>query len=434
MSNQIKGSTANSLILRRRVLPVLFGTLLIDMVSFGMVFPIIPILFTDPASPSFLLHGYSTEMRLLLAGAITAVWGIAQFFAAPILGELSDVHGRKKLLLFGVGVVGVSQFLFGLGISVASVMMLFLARAIAGIAAGNVGIAQAAIADITEPKDRAKNFGLIGASLGLGIIIGPLISGWLSGAFENTALPFFVGGILGILNVALVFFLLPETNTQPKAASSFTLGKSIRNIRAAFSDADARRPYLSSFLYFSGLYTFTTAFGIFLVQRFGFSESETGTAFAAVGACTAFTQIVILRVLARRYSEMVMLKYSLPMVAGFTALSAFMPNTALFLAFIPLIAVPHAISQASIPSLISRSVSPERQGTALGINASLLALASTLGPLLMGLASGIVSLHAAFVIGAILMLSAWSVLYLDFSQRRAHRGMSPTPDVTTRRR
>jgi MFS family permease len=434
MSNQSKGSTANSLILQRRVLPVLFATLLIDMVGFGMVFPIIPILFTDPASPSFLLQGYSTEMRFLLAGAITAVWGIAQFFAAPILGELSDVHGRKKLLLFGVGVVGVSQLIFGLGISVASVMMLFLARAIAGIAAGNVGIAQAAIADITEPKDRAKNFGLIGASLGLGLIIGPLISGWLSGAFENAALPFFVGGILGILNVALVFFLLPETNTQPKAASSFTLGKSIRNIRAAFSDADARRPYLSSFLYSSGLYTFTTAFGIFLVQRFGFSESQTGTAFAAVGTCTAFTQIVILRVLTKRYSEIVMLKYSLPMVAGFTALSAFMPNMALFLAFIPLISVPHAISQASIPALISRSVSPERQGTALGINASLLALAFTLGPLLMGLASGIVSLHAAFVIGAILMLSAWSVLYLDLSQRQAHSSMSPTPDVTTRRR
>jgi len=414
MSNQIKGSTVNSLILQRRVLPVLFATLLIDMVGFGMVFPIIPILFTDPTSPSFLLHGYSTEMRFLLAGAITAVWGIAQFFAAPILGELSDVHGRKKLLLFGVGVVGVSQLLFGLGISVASVRMLFLARAIAGIAAGNVGIAQAAIADITEPKDRAKNFGLIGASLGLGLIIGPLISGWLSGAFENAALPFFVGGILGILNVALVFFLLPETNTQPKAASSFTLGKSIRNIRAAFSDADARRPYLSSFLYSSGLYTFTTAFGIFLVQRFGFSESQTGTAFAAVGTCTAFTQIVILRMLARHYSEKMMLKYSLPMVASFTALSAFMPNMVLFLAFIPLIAVPHAISQASIPSLISRSVSPERQGTALGINASLLALAFTLGPLLMGLASGIVGLHAAFVIGAILMLFAWSVLYLNF--------------------
>jgi hypothetical protein len=97
-------------------------------------------------------------------------------------------------------------------------------------------------------------------------------------------------------------------------------------------------------------------------------------------------------------------------------------------------AVPHAISQASLPSLISRSVSSERQGAALGSNASLLALAFTPGPLLMGLASGIVSLHAAFVIGAILMLSAWSVLYLDCSQRQAHRGMSPTPAVTTRRR
>jgi DHA1 family tetracycline resistance protein-like MFS transporter len=396
--------------MQRRVLLILFATLLIDMVGFGMVFPIIPILFTDASSPSFLLHGYSAQMQLFLAGAVTAIWGITQFFAAPIMGELSDTYGRKKLLLFGVGILGATQILFGFSIAIASVPVLFISRALAGIAAGNIGIAQASIADITEPKDRAKNFGLIGASLGLGLIIGPLLSGWLSHAFGNPAVPFFVAGILGLFNIALVFLVLPETNKDPKATGDFTLLKGIFNIRAAISDNNARQTYIAGFLYFVGLHTFTTNYAIFLAHQFGFSESQAGMAFAAVGTCTAFTQIVILRVLSKYYSEKTLLSYSLPLVATSVIASIFMPTAPLFLLFIPLVAVPHAITQASIPALISRSVSPYNQGAALGINSSLLALAFTISPILMGVSSGLFGLQAPFVITALFMYGAWSVL------------------------
>ena len=402
-------------VMKSRVIPVLFATLLLDMVGFGMVFPIIPILFTDSSSPSFLLHGYSGQIQFLIAGAITAIWGLTQFFAAPVLGELSDVYGRKKLLLVGVSVLGISQLIFGFGITAASIPSLFAARALAGIAAGNIGIAQASVADVTEPKDRAKNFGFIGASLGLGLIIGPLLSGFLSGAFGNPALPFFVGGILGIVNAFMVLVFLPETNTRPKAVHTFTPTKGIQNIRAALFDKDTRRPYATSFLYLFGLNTFTTGFAIFLAQRFGFSESQAGAAFAAVGACTAFTQIVILRILVKRYDEKTMLRYTVLATATSSAISVIMPSAPLFLLFIPLIAIPHAISQASIPALISRSVSPERQGAALGINASLMALAFVLGPMLMGMSSGTFGIQAPFILAAILMLFSWSVQFLPFT-------------------
>jgi MFS family permease len=141
--------------MQRRLLLVLFGTLIIDMVGFGMVLPIIPILFTDSTSYSFLLGSYSPSIQFFMAGAITALWGLMQFIAAPILGELSDAYGRKKLLLFGVGILALSQSLFGLGIGIASVALLFFARALAGIAAGNLGIAQASIAD-DRAERRAK--------------------------------------------------------------------------------------------------------------------------------------------------------------------------------------------------------------------------------------------------------------------------------------
>src|SRR6266545_5539127 len=278
--------------MQRRVLFVLFGTLLLDMIGFGMVFPIIPILFTDSSSPSFLLGGYSPSAQFFLAGAITAIWGLMQFIAAPLLGELSDAYGRKKLLLFGVGTLAVSQTLFGLGIGIASVALLFVARALAGIAAGNLGIAQAAIADVSEPKDRAKNFGLIGAAVGMGLILGPLLSGWIVHMSHNPALPFFMAGALGLLNALFLALFLPETNSQPKATHTFKLTQGVRNIRKAIADKETRRIYLTSFLYLFGFTMFTSFYGIFLVHMFGLSEAQVGTSFAVVGICVVFTQLV----------------------------------------------------------------------------------------------------------------------------------------------
>src|SRR5207237_8029545 len=121
---------------------------------------------------------------------------------------------------------------------------------------------------------------------------------------------------------------------------------------------------------------------------FDLSETQTSAPFAAVVAFTAFTNIVILRILVKRYDEKTMLRYTVLATATSSAISVIMPSAPLFLLFIPLIAIPHAISQASIPALISRSVSPERQGAALGINASLMALAFVLGPMLMLMSYG----------------------------------------------
>src|SRR3569832_126748 len=111
---------------QKRVLPVLFFTLLLDMIGTGMVIPIIPILFTDPTSPSFLLMGYSVSSQYLIAGIITGLFGLKQFIASPILGELSDVYGRKRLLTLGVATLAIAQKLFGVGISVDSLALFFV--------------------------------------------------------------------------------------------------------------------------------------------------------------------------------------------------------------------------------------------------------------------------------------------------------------------
>src|ERR1041385_6268387 len=110
--------------MQRKVLPILFATLLLDMIGTGMVFPIIPIIFTDPTSPSFLLQGFSQAGQYFIAGLVTALFGIMQFLAAPLLGELSDVYGRKRLLSLGVGILAFSQILFGFGIEIKAVILI----------------------------------------------------------------------------------------------------------------------------------------------------------------------------------------------------------------------------------------------------------------------------------------------------------------------
>jgi DHA1 family tetracycline resistance protein-like MFS transporter len=397
--------------MQKKVLPILFFTLLLDMVGTGMVFPIIPIIFTDPASPHFLLPGYSVGMQFFVAGLITALFGLMQFIAAPIFGELSDVYGRKRLLTIGVGVLAFSQLLFGFGIAEKLVWLLLLARAVAGLAAANFSIAQAAIADVSAPKDRAKNFGLIGAAFGIGFILGPLLSGWIAGFTGDAAAPFWFAGALGIVNLIFISLFLPETNQNRKAEHNFHLFKGIQNIAAAFKDKDARPVYLSNFLYMCGFSFFTSFIGILLVSRFGQNEAGVGTYFAIVGACVVITQVFILRFLTRHYHERQILQYTMLIAAAVLLLQPFMPNALWLFALIPFLAIPQALTMANITSLVSKSVSPEKQGAALGINGSLQALSQGAIPLIAGGGAGLVGVHAPFIAATIFVVASWFVLF-----------------------
>ena len=399
--------------MQKKTLPILFITLMLDMIGIGMVIPIIPVIFTNPHSPAFLLVGYSVQMQYLIAGLVTALFGLMQFFSAPILGELSDVYGRKRLLTVGVAVLAVSQMLFGLGIQIASIGLILFSRAVAGIAGGNFSIAQASIADVTDPKDRAKNFGLIGAAFGIGFILGPVLGGLIASSTGNAAAPFWCAGVLGIINMISLTFFLPETH-RPDAlkARSFHILKGIHNIMDAARDVTARRLYLASFMYVAGFTFFTSFSGIYLVARFGFSESAIGTFFGVIGIWIVITQLFILRVVTRLYNERTILRISLVALATALIMYPFMPSIFFLYALLPFLAVASGLSMANMSALVSKSVSADRQGAALGINGSLQALSQGVIPLLAGIGSGALGIYAPFLAAGGLVIGAWGVLFL----------------------
>lgn len=397
--------------MKQKPLLVLFCTLLLDTISIGILVPIIPIIFTDSHSPAFMLHGYSVGAQYFIAGALTAIYGFMQFFTAPILGELSDIYGRKRFLTMSVAILAGANILFAIGIQVGSLALLFISRTIAGIAGANYSIAQASIADISKPENRAKNFGLIGAAFGLGFILGPFLGGIIAELSSRASVPFFFAGVLGCFNVFFIATFLTETrDAKKREVDTFNLLKGLHNIQDAFKDPDAAPIYLMSFLYVSGFAFFTTFVSILLTARHGFTEGMVGLYFAVVGVFIVITQVGIIGFLTKRFSEKRLMLIGVPVVALAIFAYPFAENTLWLYALIPVLAIPQGVTFASIAALVSKGVSQEEQGAALGINGSLMALAQGIIPLIAGIGTGVIGLTSPFIAGAVLVMCAWVVL------------------------
>ena len=245
----------------------------------------------------------------------------------------------------------------------------------------------------------------------IGFILGPLLGGWIAHITGSAAAPFLVAGMMGIANIVFISLFLPETRKDKTARRAFTFFKGIHNIRAALRDVDARPVYISSFLYISGFSFFISFIGILLVSRFSLSEASLGTFFGAVGAWIVITQLFILRILSKKYSERAILRWSLLVLAGTLAVYPFAPSVVFVYVLIPFLAIPNGLSMANMSALVSKSVSPDKQGAALGINGSLMAFSQGMIPLVAGVGSGVLGIQAPFIAGAALVVAARAVLF-----------------------
>lgn len=420
---------------RLPILPV-FLTVFIDLVGFSILIPVFPLLIGDTpfkVTPD----SWSFTDGLIMLGFLQAIYPLSTFVAAPILGQLSDRFGRRPVLAFSIFGTALGYAVFAVGISAQSIPLLFIGRAIDGVTGGNIAVAQAAVGDVSTDRDRAKNFGLIGAAFGLGFIIGPYIGGRLSepgrsfyGLFDtpswfSATTPFWFAACLCVVNVAFILFRFPETNLHPKAHERIRLATSVQNVVRGFSSDRLRVLLATSFFFNAGFTFFTTFFGVYLANKFGFTQSVTGDYFALVGLFIAITQALVVPRLARRVIDHKVLRVSYFGLAGAMALYFSAGQTWQLYAIIPIFTLFNGMCMANLTSLVSRSAEPGRQGEAMGISSSVMNLAQVPASVLVGYITGSLTSNTPLVVSCTCIAVAGVVFVAFFRPRYVSSTPSP---------
>ena len=342
-----------------RPLLIIFLTIFVNLVGFGIIIPLLPFYAqTFGASP-------------LVIGLLFAVFSLCQLVAAPALGDLSDRYGRRPILIFSLLGTVVSFVMLAVAHSIA---MLFAARVVDGLSGGNISTARAYVADITEPKDRARAYGLIGAAFGLGFILGPALSGVLSG-ISFTA-PIWAAAGLTLVATVMAWLWLPETVHRAQAGT----GNPFRYLPDLLKRPVVRRILTIDFIYWLAFATFQTTFSLFVARRFGFGVSKTGYFFAAFGILGAVIQGGFIRPIVKRMGD----KPTFLMGLGFSALglvcAALAHSVALFaLALVPL-AIGMGFGHPTMSSLVSLVARGDEQGRVQGAASAVESLGRTVGP------------------------------------------------------
>lgn len=409
----------------RHPLFVIFFTVFVDLLGFGILLPVIPYLLADPSSKySLLSKGMTVQDGYILLGYLAGAFPLAQFIASPLLGQLSDVFGRRKILLFSLIGKFFSYVLFAIGIVTRNFPLMFAARFLDGFTGGNISVAQAVIADTSTEHTRTKNFGLIGAAFGLGFILGPYLGGKLSDPsvlpWFNITTPFLFAPILCLFNIVFILMFLPETLQHKKKEISLTWTSSLKNISNAFAQKGKRELYITVLLFQSGIAFFTTFISVYLIERFAMQQGSVGEFFAYAGLWIAFTQVVITRFLTGVSREKHILQTSL-IGTGICILLFFAPTHAWQLLFIvPFFSIFMGLSQATITALVSGSTDQFSQGESLGISTSMQALANTVPPVLSGyIAAATHPNIPLYVAGAVVLLS--SVVFFTSNRSKVAR-------------
>jgi DHA1 family tetracycline resistance protein-like MFS transporter len=362
----------------RSPLVIIFITIFIDLVGFGIVIPVLP------------LYAERYGASEATVGILLATYSAMQFVFAPILGKLSDRVGRRPVLLVSLIGTSIGFLLMGFAPSMPvgfavlgmapTLVWLFVARVIDGISGGNISTAQAYIADVTPPEERSKGMGLIGAAFGLGFIFGPAIGGALSHISPEA--PFFFAAAMAAANATALYFLLPESLSAEHRSQARRGGVlEVLEQSGSWQLGAVIATYFFSTVAFAMM---TATFALFAAHRFKFNEAKTGYLFAYVGVIGAVIQGGLLGRLVKMFGDK-------PLAVTGTAIFAAsvfcfpLSQTVAALAIASTgFAIGNSLMTPTLNALASKSVSAAWQGRVLGVLASVASLARIIGPVLGG--------------------------------------------------
>jgi DHA1 family tetracycline resistance protein-like MFS transporter len=370
---------------KNSALSLIFLTVFIDLLGFGILIPILPTF---------------AKIELLVdetaIGLVVAVYSFVQFLFNPILGRLSDKYGRKPIIVISLFINAIGYVLFAY---TTSYILLLVARIVAGVGGSSISVAQAYIADVTTKENRAKGMGIIGAAFGLGFVFGPLMGGFL--ASYGYMVTGFASATFSILAFILTIVLLPESNVNRKTPA---------NTKRKLFDVDGLKNVFAKperamliFLFFVLTFSFANIYGTFALlglQVYGFSDMQNGFMFGIIGLTSAIVQGVLIGRISKVVSKKNILKFGSFLIMVALALIPY-GDTFLGLAIICIfLSIGTGVFQPTVLSLISEVTPEDEQGVTLGVNQSFSAFARVLGPLWGGFAFEFLGYPFPFLTGA----------------------------------
>lgn len=381
---------------------VLFPVVFVDLLGFGVLIPIFPLLVQDYGGNPFVV------------GALIATYSVFQFIFSPILGRLSDKYGRKPVLVVSTVVNALSYLLIYFS---QNIWLLFISRIIGGIGGANISVVQAYIADISESHERTKLMALFGAFFAIGFVIGPFVGGVLSGKFSIQA-PFLATFIMSLVSGLFVLFFVGESNKMLQ-----------RNVKIEFFNLKLTREILKPrnmsfllFLFFLVNFSLSLIQGVFPLfssKVLSWNEENNGYYFAMLGTISFLNQSLGIRFLLRRMNESTIIRYGLVSLGAGYLLIGFSQTVYLVIMGGALIAFGFSLVFPSTQSLISLESKREQQGVVMGVSQSFGSLARVLGPLLGG-ALATYKINFPYIIGgiAILLIFLWGRGHLKMFKRK----------------
>lgn len=378
---------------------VLFLTIFIDLMGFGLVIPILP---------NWISELMGSEVWV---GFAIAMFSIMQFLSTPLLGSLSDRIGRRPVLMITLALNAAGYALLGFS---EGIILLFAARALNGIASGNISVAQAYLIDITPPEKRSGALGLIGAAFGLGFIFGPPMGGLIMAKFGFAYVGWFAA-LLCVVNLVLAWFILPES-LQHKNPDAVLRLVPVKDYREVLAHPHLRRIFIINFFYITAFFLFQVCSTLFWEEHFGLNEEQRGYAFAFLGVCTALVQGLLIRKLSSAFGDERLLIIGNVGMAIVLVFLGLVPQGYFLVGELPLIflmaLVNGPVGPASL-SLLSREVDPRNQGRVVGLFQSFGSLARVVGPIVGTTLYATSYLLPFFSAGLLLAINAWlAVLYI----------------------
>jgi DHA1 family tetracycline resistance protein-like MFS transporter len=341
-------------------LVIIFVTVFIDLLGFGIIIPLLP------------FYAESYGANAFTVGMLGTVYSLMQFVFAPIWGRWSDRVGRRPIIL--IGLVGSCVSYLALALA-GSLALIFAARIVGGIAGANIPTAQAYIADITTPENRARGMGMVGAAFGLGFIFGPALGGVLT--HLGPAAPMWVASALCFANFLAAWLLLPESRSVSRARQ--TLGR-FDLFRRSFATPKLLLLLLLYFVVSVAFSGFEATFALFTERRFGLTSANIGYVFAFIGFVLSFVQGVLVGRVVRVTGEHRLIPAALGVVAVGLALVPLAQSIPVLLAACGLLACGMGFNSPSLSAVISRLSDPNDQGGVLGLAQSLASLGRIVGP------------------------------------------------------